>query len=130
MSSADAPHVTTPGPAALTSVMFAVTGVTHLARPRTFDAIVPRMLPGPARAWTIGSGLIELALAGAVWNRRTRRGGGLASAVFLVAVFPANVRTVRLVRDRSARARAMAWARLPVQVPLVILALRAATDPR
>ncbi|WP_154793136.1 DoxX family protein [Occultella kanbiaonis] len=130
MSSADAPHQTTFGPAALTSVMFTVTGVAHLVRPRTFDAIVPRMLPGPARAWTIGSGLIELALAGAVWNRRTRRAAGLASAAFLVAVFPANVRTVRLVRGRSARARAIAWARLPMQVPLVILALRAATDPR
>ncbi|MBZ2197561.1 hypothetical protein KCQ71_15475 [Ruania sp. N2-46] len=111
-------------------MMFAVTGVAHLLRPRTFDAIVPRILPGPARAWTIGSGVIELVLAGAVWNRDTRGVGGLASAAFLVAVFPANIRTVRLMRGRSARARAIAWARLPVQVPLVILALRAATDPR
>jgi uncharacterized membrane protein len=126
----DPPRVRTPGPAAVTSVMFAVTGLAHLIRPRTFDVIVPRILPGPARAWTIGSGLIELALAGAVWNRRTRRVAGLASATFLVAVFPANIRTVRLTRGGTLRARAIAWARLPVQVPLVILALRAATDPR
>ncbi|TDE97673.1 hypothetical protein EXU48_04555 [Occultella glacieicola] len=120
----------TPGPAALLSATFVVTGLTHLIRPRTFDAIVPRTLPGPARAWTIGSGLTELVLAGAVWNRRTRRVAGLASAAFLVAVFPANVRTVRILRGRSARARAIAWARLPLQVPLVMLALRAAADPR
>ncbi len=110
--------------------MFALAGLSHLLRPTTYDDIVPPALPGPARCWTIGSGVAELGLAALVAARRTRAAGGLLSAAFLVAVLPANVRTVRMVADRSAAVRAIAWARLPLQVPLVALALRAATDPR
>lgn len=108
--------------------MFAVAGAIHVARPEVFDAIVPRRLPGPSRFWTYSSGLAELALAWLVLCRRTRSVGGLLSAVFLVAVFPANVRTVRVVRRRPPPARLIAMARLPLQVPLIWLALRVARD--
>jgi uncharacterized membrane protein len=104
--------------------MFAVTGAIHFLRPSVFDPIVPRLLPGPPRFWTVTSGVAEWALAALVAGRSTRNLGGLLSAAFLVAVFPANVRTVRVVRKKGPLARLVALARLPLQLPLVALALR------
>lgn len=115
-------------PAALVAGMFAITGAIHFLRPTVFDAIVPRSLPGSSRSWTWASGLAELVLAGLVASRRTRSIGGVLSAVFLMAVFPANVRTVHVVRRLSAPARVLALARLPFQIPLIALALRVARD--
>ena len=104
--------------------MFAVTGAIHFLRPGVFDPIVPRHLPGSSRLWTYASGLAEWVLAGLVASRRTRNLGGLLSAVFLLAVFPANIRTVRVVRRQPLPARLIALARLPLQAPLIALALR------
>lgn len=106
--------------------MFAITGAIHFLRPTVFDPIVPRSLPGPSRFWTVASGLAEWILAALVAGRSTRNLGGLLSAVFLVAVFPANVRTVRVVRNQGMPARLVALARLPLQLPLIALTLRVA----
>ncbi|MCP2032708.1 putative membrane protein [Okibacterium sp. HSC-33S16] len=114
----------TPGTARALASMFAVTGAVHFLAPRVFDPIVPRWLPGSSRSWTVASGLAEWALAALVAHRTTRNSGGLLSAAFLVAVFPANVRTVRIVRSRGMLAQLIAIARLPLQVPLIALALR------
>ncbi|WP_370449935.1 hypothetical protein [Cellulomonas sp. PhB143] len=104
------------------------TGILHLVRPRTFDPLIPEAL-GPARPWVYGSGVAELACAAAVALPRTRRLGGLASAALFVGVFPGNV-TMALKSRPDARSVAMrpavAWSRLPLQVPLVVWALRVA----
>jgi uncharacterized membrane protein len=104
--------------------IFAVTGALHVIRPEIFDPIVPRRLPGSSRSWTYGSGAAELLLAGLVASRRFRNLGGLLAACFLVAIFPANLRTVRVVRRQPLPVRLIALARLPLQVPLIALALR------
>lgn len=111
-------------PAVALAGMFAVTGALHFLRPGVFDPIVPRGLPGSSRSWTYASGAAEAVLAGMVASPRTRNLGGLLSAVFLIAVFPANLRTVRVVRFSPLPARLVALARLPLQAPLVALALR------
>ncbi|GAA3281954.1 hypothetical protein Dvina_09885 [Dactylosporangium vinaceum] len=108
------------------AALLGVAGVAHLARPRPFDSIVPRSLPGPARAYTYVSGACELALAAGLAHPRTRRGAALAAAGFFVAVFPANVQMAVDWRDATPARRAVAWGRLPLQVPLVWWALRAA----
>jgi uncharacterized membrane protein len=54
---------------------------------------------------------------------RTRRLGATAAACLFVAVLPANVRMARDWSGRSPAARAVAWGRLPLQVPLVAWAL-------
>lgn len=114
----------------LLACMFAVTGAIHFLRPGVFDPIVPRLLPGSSRSWTYASGLAEWALAGLVASRRTRSIGGLLSALFLVAVFPANIRTVRVVRSQPMAARVIAMVRLPLQLPLIALAVRVGrSDP-
>ncbi len=108
------------------AALFTVAGVAHFARPRGFDAIVPRVLPGPARAWTHGSGVAELALAVGFAVPATRCATSRAAAAFLVAVWPANVTmAVDAWRSGSRRARVVTTVRLPLQVPLIGLVLRA-----
>ncbi|MEV0703671.1 hypothetical protein AB0I53_37935 [Saccharopolyspora sp. NPDC050389] len=99
-------------------------GVLHFLVPRPFDAIVPRSLPGTARTWTRLSGVVELGRAGLVAVPRTRRLGGRLSALLFVAVFPANVKMALAWRRRSLPWRAVGFARLPLQIPLVLWARR------
>ncbi|MGV9245700.1 DoxX family protein [Streptomyces sp. NPDC003710] len=102
--------------------LLAASGVGHFAAPRRFDEIVPRSLPGTARAWTYASGAVELALAAGVASPRTRRTAARAAAAFFVGVFPANVQMAVDWSGRPAPLRAAALARLPLQVPLVLWA--------
>lgn len=106
------------------ALLLATTGITHFARPRFYDGIVPGWLPGSARAWTYASGAAELAVAAAVACPRTRRAGGLAAATLFAAVFPANLQMAVDWRRRAALWRALAIGRLPLQAPLIWWALR------
>lgn len=108
------------------AALLGLAGVTHFTRPKYYDAIVPRALPGTPRQWTYVSGVTELALATAVAAPRTRRLGSLATAAFFVAVFPANVKMARDFRDKSPKAKAIAYGRLPLQIPLVAWAWKVA----
>ncbi len=110
------------------AALLATSGVTHLAKPAPYDAIVPPVLPGPPRFWTYVSGAAELAIAGAIAVPRTRKMGGLAAAALFTAVFPANVKMARDWRDKPALPRTIAYARLPLQAPLIWWALRVAHD--
>ena len=106
----------------LLAVLLAGAGVLHFARPEFYDALIPPFLPNP-RAWTYGSGVLELAAAVAVALPRTRRAGGYATAALFVAVFPANVYAAVEPGDLP---RWAAVARLPLQVPLVLWAVQVA----
>lgn len=102
--------------------LLATAGAAHFAAPRSFDATIPRALPGSPRAWTYGSGVAELALAAGLALPRTRKAAALASAAFFVGVFPANVKMALDWRDRPTPLKAAAFGRLPLQVPLVLWA--------
>ncbi|MEE1756440.1 DoxX family protein [Streptomyces sp. SP18CS02] len=106
--------------------LLAAAGVAHFVSPKKFDDIVPRALPGSPRAWTQASGAVELALAAGLAVPRTRRVAARATALFFVGVFPANVKMAYDWRERPARERAVAFGRLPLQVPLVLWARKAA----
>jgi uncharacterized membrane protein len=119
------------------SGILGVAGVTHLVVPRGYDAVVPPWVPGPARAWTYGSGLAELAVAGLLAAPVTRRAGGWAAAALFVAVYPANLHMAAAAVSRwrsrpgdrrRAAVAAATLARLPLQLPLVTSALRVATS--
>jgi uncharacterized membrane protein len=105
--------------------LFIASGTLHLVRPRLFAVAMPRVLPAPGALVAI-SGIAELVCA--VGMLRGRPWAGPISAILLVAVFPANV-TVALTTtadpNSSRRARFAAWARLPMQVPLIWAALQA-----
>ncbi|MGW0291737.1 DoxX family protein [Streptomyces tuirus] len=102
--------------------LLATAGVAHFARPRPFDAIIPRGLPGTPRAWTYASGAAELALAAGLALPRTRKAAALATAAFFVGVFPANVKMAADFRHHPTPQKAAAFGRLPLQVPLVLWA--------
>ncbi|MFI9386194.1 MauE/DoxX family redox-associated membrane protein [Kutzneria sp. NPDC052558] len=116
--------MTSPRPALALAALLAAAGVTHFAYPKPYDRIVPTALPGSARTWTYVSGVAELAVAAAVAAPRTRRLGGLAAAALFTAVFPANIKMAVDARGRSRGQQLATVARLPLQVPLVIWALR------
>jgi uncharacterized membrane protein len=112
--------------------LLGIAGMSHFALPGFYDAIVPHAIPGPARAWTLASGAVELACAAAVALPRTRRLGATVAAVLFVAVLPANIQMAVDWRSRPALDQAIAYGRLPLQVPLVLWALavrRAAPGP-
>jgi uncharacterized membrane protein len=107
-------------------------GVLHFVSPGTYARIVPRWL-GDARQVVLVSGAAELACGALLLHRRTSRLGGWLTAALLVAVFPANVQmaldagTEHQVADMPAdRFRLVALARLPLQIPLIVGALRVA----
>jgi uncharacterized membrane protein len=119
--------VVTPDPSARRlAALLAIAGTTHFLAPEPYDAIVPRSLPGSPRFWTYASGACELATAVAIAVPRTRRLGGLAAAGVFVAALPANIKMALDWRDKPAPMRALAYARLPVQVPLIRWGLKVA----
>lgn len=98
-------------------------GAGHFAFPAPFDAIVPPELPGSARIYTYVSGVAELVIGALLLVPRTRRKAALAAAALFVAVYPANVHSVRLFWAKP-WLRAGAIARLPLQIPMIVAALR------
>ncbi|MEV4902420.1 hypothetical protein AB0K08_13900 [Citricoccus sp. NPDC055426] len=110
----------------LMATMLAGMGALHFVSPRPFDGLIPRALPGPARAWTYGSGVAELAVAGLLAVPGTRRAGGRAAQVLFLAVWPGNFYHAYRARNASPRTRAITWARLPLQVPMIAAAGRIA----
>lgn len=109
-----------------------VAGLAHFAVPGTYRRIVPRPLGDPA-FWVRWTGVAEIACAGLLVDQRTRRAGALATVGLLLAVFPANV---KMALDGGIPGGSfplgsplMAWARVPLQAPLLVWAWRVA-NPR
>lgn len=96
----------------------------HFIRPAPFDSIVPPQLPGSWRFWTYASGSAELVTAALLSRPATRRAGGLVSAGLLAAVWPANFYMVWLWRNEPWWRRALALGRLPLQVPMILAAVK------
>lgn len=97
-------------------------GIAHFAVPEGFDEIVPHTLPGSPRSWTYLSGVAELLVAVSVATPCTRRVGGILAAALFVAVLPANIQMAVDWADRPLAKRLVAYGRLPLQIPLILLA--------
>lgn len=98
-------------------------GVLHFVAPKHFDRLIPPELPGGPRAWTYGSGVAELAVAGLLANRDTRALGGAAAIALFVGVFPGNLQMVRDSRGKPFWPnQVIAWGRLPMQIPMILAA--------
>jgi uncharacterized membrane protein len=72
----------------------------------------------------------ELLCAAGLAVPRTRRVAAWATAALFVAVFPANVTMALDATDRSTLYQAGVWARLPLQVPLIVWAVSIARSAR
>ncbi len=106
----------------------AAAGVMHFLRPEPFDSLIPGWLPGKARTWTHASAVVELASAALMANSSTRRLGGLVTTGLYAVVWPGNMQMVANWRSKPWPMRAMAWARLPLQVWLLQQAWSVAKD--
>ena len=96
-----------------------VSGTLHLVRPETYEPLMPELVPAH-RPVIYGSGVAELLCAAGLLHPRTRRLAGHASAALLVVVFPGNLKMADDARrSRSTRFKQIAYARLPLQVPMV-----------
>jgi uncharacterized membrane protein len=85
---------------------------------------VPAELPGSPRFYTYASGVAEVGVGAMLLAPRTRRAGALAAVALFLAVFPANVNMVRMWWNKPLPMRIGALARLPLQVPMIVQALR------
>jgi len=104
---------------------FVASGIVHLVRPQTFEPLMPSWVPAHKEV-IVGSGVAELACAAGLAVPRTRRLAGLASAALLVGIFPGNVKMAQdAARGRNTAFKAISFARLPLQIPLIRGALRA-----
>lgn len=115
------------------AVLLGSVASAHVLKPDWFDAIVPRALPGPVRAYTVGSAVVEFALAAALTRESTRRAAGYAAASYFAAVFPANVQMALdggMPGHTGPWDATLAWVRLPFQIPLVWWAVQIGRDPR
>lgn len=127
------------------AAMMAAMGVLHFVVPGPFRSIVPRWFPW-AREAVMWSGVAELTTGVLVAVPRTSRIGGALGVATIAAVYPANV---QMAVDASRRQYSepgrsevpgqpdvpgpsvkmpawAAWLRLPLQVPLLLTALRIA----
>jgi uncharacterized membrane protein len=113
--------------------LFLTSGTTHLVKPEVFEPLVPSQLPR-RRGIIYASGVAELVCAAGLLHPRTRRYAGWASAALLVGILPGNVQMSANYGKRAARrgttgsqaAFAGTLARLPLQLPLLRTALKAA----
>ena len=104
---------------------FLASGVVHLVRPQVFEPLMPGWVPAH-REVIYASGVAELVCAAGLLLPATRRAAGLASVAVLLGVFPGNVKmAVDASRTPNDALKAAAFARLPLQLPMIRGALRA-----
>lgn len=111
--------------------MMAGSGMIHLLSPRFYVKAVPRAL-GHAEFLVFWSGVAELALAALLLIPRTRKVGGWLTALFLIAVFPANLQMALDGPEPGGNwftgSATALWLRLPVQPFLIYWAWTFARD--
>jgi uncharacterized membrane protein len=106
----------------IVAAAFTVSGIIHLAHPTTFTPIVPHLLPWPT-GLVYASGVAELICAVGLWRRD--RWAGIAAAVLLVIIWPANLQAAITARQGDdLTTKVVAWIRLPLQIPLMWFALQ------
>lgn len=104
-------------------IAFVVAGVSHLVNTTPFEQHLPDWVPA-ATTIIVVSGIAEIVLGCAlVAARRSAPVVGLAAAVFLVSVFPANVYVAVAGVDVDGLPGGLyPWLRLPLQALFVVWA--------
>lgn len=106
------------------AALFTLSGAVHLVRPGVFEPLIPGWLPAPT-AIVYASGVAELVCAYGLLTRR--RWAGPASVALLFAVWPGNLQMAIDATDEhglSSPQAVITWLRLPLQVPLIWMALQ------
>ena len=101
---------------------FTVSGVIHLSHPTTFTPIVPHFLPLKTEL-VYASGVAEPICAVGLWRRD--RWAGIAAALLLVVIWPANLQdAITTQHGHDLTTKFFDWVRFPLQIPLIWLALQ------
>lgn len=105
---------------------FAASGAVHLVKPEFYLPLMPSWVPAH-REVILASGVAEIACAAGLAVPVTRRAAGWASVLLLLGVYPGNVKmAVDASKTRNTRFKAISYGRLPLQLPMIKAALRAA----
>jgi uncharacterized membrane protein len=105
-------------------VAMIVAGVAHLVGPDPFVQHLPEWVPA-REPLVFASGLLEIALGGALlWARARRVAVGRALALYLLAVWPANIYVAAAGVDVEGQPDGpYPWIRLPLQLLFIAWAL-------
>lgn len=115
-----------PTSAKLLAAGFAASGTIHLVKPEVYEPLMPSWVPAH-REVILGSGVAEIVIAGMMANPSTRRAGGWAAVGLLLGVWPGNLKMAQdSLRTRNTGFKAIAWGRVPLQVPMLRIAYRVA----
>jgi uncharacterized membrane protein len=103
------------------AVMFAFTGISHFTRLKhDMVKMMPAIFPKPL--WLVYiTGVLELLGAVGLLLPATRLLAGICLVLFLLAVFPANVKAAREKVLLNTRPATPLWLRLPMQVLFIAL---------
>lgn len=108
------------------AIAFSISCLVHLFHPVSFTPIVPDFLP-QKRAIVYASGVAELICAIGLWRRD--RWAGIAAAVLLVVIWPANLQMALNAQSADVLAHQVEdWIRMPLQIPLIWCALQSGRD--
>jgi uncharacterized membrane protein len=109
----------------LLAIFFIAAGITHFVIPSAYIRIVPPLLPAPGLL-VILSGIAEILGGLGLLFPYTQRAAAWGLVLLLIGVFPANIyMAVAHVSAPGILGQSWAqWLRLPLQIPLVLWALR------
>jgi uncharacterized membrane protein len=107
------------------ALFFIFAGLAHFATPAPYLTIMPPYLPWPVALVAV-SGAAEILGGVGVCFRSTRRAAGWWLIALLIAVFPANLQAISngMIVGGYVVTEWVLWARLPLQLLLVILVWR------
>ena len=122
--------MTTPAPLTrdikVLAAVFVTSGIVHLIRPQSYEPIMPKIVPAH-REVILASGVLELVCAAGLLHPATRRLAGWTSVGVLLGVYPANFKMAGdAMQTNNQQFKAVAIGRLPLQLPLIRAALKAA----
>jgi uncharacterized membrane protein len=102
--------------------LFLASGVLHLVNPNAFMWLMPPWMPWPVELIYV-SGVFELVAAIGIIFRQ--RWAGLLAGLTLLAVWPANIwYALEVTGSGNTALIVAAWLRLPLQLPLIYVALK------
>jgi uncharacterized membrane protein len=115
---------------AVMGVIYIAAGLGHFLLTPVYLRIMPDYLPAH-RTLVLLSGAAEIAGGVGVLAPRTQRIAAIGLALLLAAVFPANLWMVQHPERFAHIPRWVLWARLPLQIPLIlwVLAYARRDDP-
>lgn len=101
-------------------------GAVHLLKPEVYEPIMPKVVPAH-REVIYASGVAELLCAVGLLLPKTRQVSGWVSLGLLLAVYPANMKMAAdSTKTDNTSYKAVALGRLPLQLPMLWTAYRAA----